>query len=599
MIAIVSFVVLVLVLLSFGERLTRLAGLRPGPLLERLSLSWTLSIGVVTLAVFGLAALHLVTRWSALLLVGMMALASLGPARDLFRELRGVAWGEILLRRSGWDRVLLALIGLFLAGGLVMALAPPTGMDTGIYHFTIPKVILQNHGLVPRSDIWIHKTGGFYMVYVLGMALGGEIVAKLLAFGMAVAGVGLAASVSERLRSGTGLAAMFIVLSTPLSAGYLGYEYLELPVLSYVLAAFLAVLRSSEGKVWTILACGLTGLALSTKPSAFATGILLPTALGLMLLRERQRGAVTVIASLALFALTAGFWSLWNYATTGMLVYRYPGTSLSASDEGGATLGPWWVGLIRQLGILATLGIYWTDSAGPMIVVGLIGVAVFLWRRESRIAVLLCAASVVGYLAVLVVLAPDYLFTGFGARYLAPSIVGFGGPAAAQFVGWVRERPGPLRTAVLLALLLPAAPLLVLKGGKAAVAAPAAVGLESRSAYLGKKVETFAACEVLNRLPDPNVKVLFAGVRPYYLDRPFVWIPYLGPNAFLGGVTTREEFVRRVREQGITHILHEPGGFRVAPFLESDGLSGPPFREIGRWPWKYDKTVRLYAVEPP
>jgi hypothetical protein len=163
----------------------------------------------------------------------------------------------------------------------------------------------------------------------------------------------------------------------------------------------------------------------------------------------------------------------------------------------------------------------------------------------------------------------------------------------------VRERPGPLRTAVLLALLLPAAPLLVLKGGKAAVAAPAAVGLESRSAYLGKKVETFAACEVLNRLPDPNVKVLFAGVRPYYLDRPFVWIPYLGPNAFLGGVTTREEFVRRVREQGITHILHEPGGFRVAPFLESDGLSGPPFREIGRWPWKYDKTVRLYAVEPP
>jgi hypothetical protein len=598
-IALLALFVLVPVFVSFGERLSRLLGLRPGPLLERLSLSWTLSTGVVTLLVFGMAALHVVTRWSCLLLVVLMGLASCGAARDLLRDLRSVAWRDVLLPGSRLDRILLALIGLFLLTGLAVALAPPTGMDTGVYHFTIPKVILQNRGLVSRDDIWIHKTGGFYMLYVLGMALGGEIAAKLLAFAMALAGAGLCASVSGRLRSGTGLVALFVVLSTPLSAGYLGYEYLELPVMSYALAAFLSILRASEGATWTVMACGLTGLAVSTKPSAFAVGVLLPAALGLMLARGGRQKLPAAIGGLALFALTSGFWFLWNYAETGMLVYRYSGMSAGAVDGGSAPMAPWWAGVARQLGILATLGVYWTDSAGPVIVAGLAGFAMFLWRRESKPAFLLCVSCVAGYLGVLAVLAPDYLFTGFGARYLAPCVVGFGTPVAAQFVAWVRERPGPLRTAVLLALLLPAVPLLVLKAGKAVVATPAALGLESRSAYLGKKIETFAACEELNRLPDPNVNVLFAAVRPYYLDRPFVWIPYTGPNRFFRNVNTWEDFIRRLRESGITHVLHEPGGFRSVPFIEAHDFGQPPFREIGRWPWKQDQSVRLYAVDPP
>src|SRR6185503_1892131 len=162
---------------------------------------------------------HGVTRWTCLGLVAAMAVVSLGSARDLAGELRRVAWRDLFRPADRLDRILVALVGCFLAGGLVIALAPPTGMDTGIYHFTIPKVILQNRGLVLRDDLWIHKWGGFYMVYVLGMALGGEIVAKLLAFAMAMAWVGLCSGVAERLRAGTGRVAAFILLSTPVSVG--------------------------------------------------------------------------------------------------------------------------------------------------------------------------------------------------------------------------------------------------------------------------------------------------------------------------------------------------------------------------------------------
>jgi hypothetical protein len=596
-IALVAFLVLLVVLLSFGERLAGLAGIRPGPLLERLSFSWALSTGGVTLLVFGMAALHAVTPWSLLGLLGLLGLVSLGAARDLFRRLSEVAWGEVLGRPRGLDRLLLAGVGLFLAGGMVMALAPPTGMDTGIYHFTIPKVILQNRGLVSRDDIWIHKSGGYYMIYVLGMALGGEITAKLLAFATALAGVGLCAAVADRLRAGSGLLAAFILLSTPLSAGYLGYEYLELPVLTYLSAALLAILRGSEGRIWTLLACGLTGLAVSTKPSAFAAAVLAPVSLGMMLARDRGRAVPAALGALVLLAVTSGFWLVWNYASTGMLIYRYAGVSLG-SDRPPAS-GPLWLGVAKLAGYLATSGVYWTDSAGPLIPLGLAGFAFFLWKRASPLPFLLAGGSVAGYAGCLLIGAPDYLFTGFGARYLAPCVIGFGVPVAAQFVAWVRESSGLLRTAVLLALFLPAAPLLVLKAGKVAVAAPAAIGLESRSAYLGKKIETFAACERLNSLSDPGVKVLFAGVRPYYLDRPFVWVPYLGPNPFFQGVTTWDAFVLRLRERGITHVLYEPGGFHGAPFVEAHEFGPPTFREIGRWPWKYDRSVRLYEVQPP
>jgi hypothetical protein len=595
LIAVLAFILLASVFAGFGDRLVRLLGLRPGPPGERLSLSFVLSVGAVTLVVFALAAFHALTPWTCLALAAAMGAAACGPIRDGVRGARAVAWRDLVWPTGRLDRAMTVLIGAFLGTGLLMALAPPTGMDTGVYHFTIPKVILQNRGLVPREDIWIHKSGGFYLLTAFGMALGGEILAKLLGFAMAVAGAGLCAAVAERLRPGAGRIAAFILVSTPLSAGYLGYEYLELPILTYVLAATLAILRGAEGRTWTILACALAGLGFSAKPSAFAVALLAPVALGMLLLRDRGRAAVAAVLSLLALGVTAGFWSFWNYATTGSLVYRYPGTAVDSGAISGG--GPLWSGVAHLLSGLVTTGLFWTDSAGPFVVAGLAGFACFLWKRERRLAVVLCAASLAGYVGGLALLAPAQLFSDFGARYFAPCLVGFGVPAAAQFAGWVRERPGLLRVAALSALILPAAPLLVLKTGKAVVAAPAALGFESRSAYLGKKIETFAACDLLNRLPSPDVKVLFAGVRPYYLDRPFIWIPYTGGIPFLRGVKTRAEFLRRVREQEITHVLYEPAPSRDPWFSDPDTLFAAPFREIGRWPWKQGDWVRLYELE--
>jgi hypothetical protein len=151
-----------------------------------------------------------------------------------------------------------------------------------------------------------------------------------------------------------------------------------------------------------------------------------------------------------------------------------------------------------------------------------------------------------------------------------------------------------LRVCLIAGLLLPAAPLLALKAGKAAVAAPAAFCLESRSHYLAKKIETFEACEILNRLPDPEVRVLFIAHRPYYLDRPMM------PDQFWDDLHSRDDLVRQIREQKVTHVLVEPNSWRPGWSRDPDAVLGSaPFREIGRWPWKQDRWVKLYVVERP
>ena len=54
-----------------------------------------------------------------------------------------------------------------------------------------------------------------------------------------------------------------------------------------------------------------------------------------------------------------------------------------------------------------------------------------------------------------------------------------------------------------------------------------------------------------------------------------------------------------MRDLKITHVLYEPSVTRDRWFADPDALFGPPFREIGRWPWKQNESVRLYELENP
>jgi hypothetical protein len=601
LVAVPVFALLLLVFWSFGDRVLRAMGLRTEGALERFALPTTLSLGAVTLAVFGLAVARQVTWISCLALAAAMAALSIPELRANLRTLRegvrALPWKTVLWPRGGWQSWATWMSGIVVLLGAVQALAPVTGMDTGMFHFAAVKMMVREHGLLAAPDDWFHRTGGYYMVYLFGMALEGEGLARLFSFLASPLALLLAGATSERLRPGTGRIAASIIALSPLFSGFTGYQYLELSMLLYLTGALLAFTRyqANGTRGWAVLAAALLGFAMGVKITSFPILVFVIPLVLAAVRREGPRAWALVLIGMATFAVPAGFWPVWNWATTGSFVHGY---LLQAFEDAAARMGPdtsqWFPQLLVALGSVVTTSEYWIDSAGPFVIAGIVGALIFRKPAESRLPATLVLCAVAFYLFVLVVRLRSYLWVDAHARYLGPSLLGFGTLAAAPFMDWMRSGPRAVRIALIAGLLLPAVPLIVLKAGKAAVATPVVLGLESRSHYLGKKIETYEACEILNALPDPQVRVFFVARRPYYLDRP------MQPYGFAVGFRSRDEMIRRVREAGITHVLYEPAESSHAWLKDPDATFGSkPFVELRRWPWKQRDWVRLYAVEKP
>ena len=600
MVAVPGFALLLLIFWSFGDRVMRGLGLRTEGAVERFAFSTTISLGAVTLSIFALAVTRHVTWISCLVLASGMAVVSLRELRANLGTLKAgvasVSWKQAAWPGRRWQAWAAWLSGIIVALGAIQALAPVTGMDTGRFHFAAIKHMVHAHGLLPAPDDWYHRTGGYYMVYLFGMALGGEGLARLMSFAASPLALLLAGAASERLRPGTARIGAAVVALSPLFTGFTGYQYLELSVLLYVAAAFLAFHRyQKEGdRAWAVLAAMLTGFALGVKVTAFPILVfLLPLVLAAVR-REGPRAGVLIAIGVLAFSIPAGFWPIWNWSTTGSFVHGY----LHMGSDDAASSGPdesrWLSQSFAALGSIVTTSEYWIDSAGPFVIAVVFGVLLFRKPAESRMPALLVVGAIAFYMFVLIVRLRTYLWVDCHARYLGPFLLGFGAAAAAPFLGWMQSGPKLVRMALIAGLLLPGLPLIALKAGKAAVAAPAAFGLESRSHYLAKKIETYEACEILNNLPDPDVRVHFLAQRPYYLDRP------LAPNDFWQGVRGKEDYVRRLRETGITHVIYEPSSVALPWLKDPDAVFGSrPFVELRRWPWKQHGWVRLYVLEKP
>jgi hypothetical protein len=594
------FLPVLLAVLSLGDRVASALG-PPRSLTERLGLGLAAGLGILMISFFLLAVAGLASTVSAVVLFGIFLALSWSNVRPLLLRLVGGARGlERPYTADGWAAWGAAA---FAALGGLMALAPPTGMDAGILHFALPKVLLQEGRLPLREDMATPRSIGFTMVYAFGMALGGEILAKLLGYASGVAAILLGAAAGERVRPGAGPWAALALVSTPFVSSHLGYEYLEIPALSFTLAGTLCLLRyaGGEGSAWAVAAAVGAGLAVFAKSSAFAAATIVPVALALVWRRRDPRRWATLAACAAGFAATAGLWGLW---WSFVFVPAQGGTAAAflrdevLSRPGAAELG--WAAL-RTLGVLVTAGTYWSESCGPLIVAGAAGAVLFRKYGAPSALVPLLALSVLVHIAVLAAASPvQILEPWFQGRYAAPALIGFGAPAAGAFIHWARGRGGLLGAAVTIAAVAVAVPMLGVKAARTAVAVPAALGLEDRSSYLSRKVESFAACAWVNGLPRSDVRVLYMGYRPYYLDRPYIRCLDGTYAPFFRDIRSREDFLRKLRSERVTHVLFERPRMPQAGWLGDPRrfFTSPPFREVGRWEHPGGHWVLVSEFEP-
>jgi len=592
-IALPGFLIVGTVFVVFGDRLARALKLGSERPAERFGLGLAVSFAVVTFAVFLLALARRVSFASSAILLGLMACVSLFSLRETGRW--AGSWVSSLRPRRTAEGAMGALAGTLVVLGGLAAMAPPTGIDTLHYHFVAVKRMLQAGGLVPDGGPYFHRTGGFYFPYLLGMALQGDGLAKFFNFAAASSALALIAAAADRLKPGAGVPAAAAAASSPVVAAYLGYEFLELPALMYVSAALYAAVRyrAGDGGRWAAAALAFAGFGLGVKPSNFAVLVLAAFVAIELLRRDGTRAWRPLAAGTLVAAVGAGFWPLWNLASVGRLFPSYAFFEAPASETHPSFLA--WVGSVAWF-ILAAPP-YWSDAFGPLLVLGAVGAALFRVGHGGRFLSSAAALSLVLYVGFIATAMPGYFSRAVHShnRYLSPVLVALGAAAAGVFLRWALDGSPAARRLALAAVFIPALPLLALKAGRTAVAVPAALGIESRDSYLGKKIEVYDACLAVNRLPEP-VRVLPLVHQPYFLDRPVVELWTIDWR----NVRSGEDLARAARSAGATHVLVEP---RIP---ENCGLPGgtnafvpPDFREIGDgWDHWDGRRIRLYELSP-
>jgi hypothetical protein len=596
-------ILLLFIFLGFGKRLLRLARIEGETVPEGFGLSLAAGLAAASLLVFVLAAARLISPASIILLLAAMLLFSI-------REIVETATSRIRSRKALGDKApglnsgsapagAKTIITLLVLSATVMSLAPPTGTDALSIHLVTPKRMLQESGLAATGEYHFHRPGAFYFIYLVAMAIKGDVVAKLLNLSTSFSALALVYSTSERLRKGTGFLAAFIMSSTPIMVGYMGYENLEIPSMMFVTVSLYSMVRYRQGGgcQWLTASVSAAGFAAGMKVSGFSAFTLgLWFALEAFLTRGWKPSWKPILTGIAVAGVAVGYWPIWNQLTIGRALPAYadPGNTSGIVLPGGSVS----TALFQIAFATLTLSLHWTDSLGPWIIVALVGAVFFRGRSGGLWLTGLFASCLLFYLTVVGILAPHFLKTGVHShvRYQSLCLIPLGSLLAATFAGWASSFQGWARRLTGLAIILPAIAFLSLKAIKATVCLPVVVGLESQDTYISKKIETYRACREVNGMHREGSRIFAALYWPYHLDHPYD--SFFSPE--YTGTNSLTEWISRMRHRGVTHVLVEPI-YALPPGIPTARELGhcPDFREIARWPHWCGHPIALYRISSP
>jgi hypothetical protein len=231
-----------------------------------------LGLGILSYSTFVLAALQLLYPEGVYILMGLSAVfALLGWLR--WRRPPELAGRPTLPDMSFSDRCVGTIVVACLLLGLLLALTPAVGKDALIYHLAVPKLFLKHQGIyfIP-GNIFAHYPLNAEMLYVIGLSLRGDILAKGIHFVMVLSILlGMWQFARHHISETRFLPLALLIFYTIPSvfvASHVAYN--DLTVSFYTFLAVYAFVNwfSRRHNAWLVLSGVFSGLAVSTKYTA-------------------------------------------------------------------------------------------------------------------------------------------------------------------------------------------------------------------------------------------------------------------------------------------------------------------------------------------
>lgn len=565
--------------LLIGRGLLRIIGLNLSTRLETATFSAGLGAGAVILGLFFMGAAGLLLPRLALgICVSLTAILAF-LQRDIFRKNPNPA------PRARWmlmDRILAGLLVLAGAVYLTEALAPEIFYDSLVYHLAVPKLWWLERRMVPTpANCFSGIPFNIEVLFGLGLALSGDVAAKLLHFACGVGAVASIVALARRYGSPrAGWLAALLFVGPPMVALEFGKTAIELgTTLFVVLAAFSLALGLEETRPeirwrWLLLSGIFCGLNMGTKYTAwiFYPALAIPLFLHWKtrenrVLKDLAREQLLIAVPAALTVLP---WLVKNYLFYKNPIYPFltnvfanPANGLSnfaaLKGEAGRNLaaqfGSW-------SGALAYLLEPWTvslkgrtdaDYLGPAFLIFLPLLFFIRWRPTTTL-----------FFRIFFLQWLFYSVSSFVARFWIPSLA-----LLAVLTGIAMadgEIPKPMKAAgVALALVATTVNLcwgwlyLYMMEGWQVVQ-----GDKSAADYLNRPHSTypnpyFAAADYINRHAPPDARAMVLGdARAFYLERPYFAATVYDRHPIFNWTEDSadgEALYRKFKDNNVTHIL--------------------------------------------
>lgn len=491
----------------------------------------------------------------------------------------------------GFISVLLSIILIILLINFIGAIAPETQYDSLNYHLTVPRIYIENHGLVDLPYILqSYFAKSVEMLYGLGLIISGQITAKLFSFNFGILIAGAIICFGKRFSSlETGIVAAALFYVCPLVGWLSTTTYIDLAVALYIFSAIytLALYWRTNKQGFLILCCFMSGFALSAKLNAVLA--LIPIGISILVIsyinseksfsKSLYNG---MIFGIFILILAMPFY-LVTYFHTGNPIFPFcnalfkspllPGVNTFMNLKG--------FGMGYDLKSFIQLPwnlTYYSESFIEGAPGGLLGIAVlialpfifFIWHKLSRVVKLLIFINVV--------VIGLWFVIGQYLRYILPIFPVLTILAAFTLLcfkgGYRFKFSNGIINIIVIVGLFATVPISLISFWNIPERIPykVALGIESPDSYLSRVVRSYSASFYLNRHYDSNkIRVfLIAPEQRFYLKAPAEYpATSLNINRDFFKINTPEELTSYLKEKGFTHILIDTV---VAPIVSKNAL---------------------------
>jgi hypothetical protein len=533
-----------------------------------------LGFGILSYSVFVLGAFQFLYPAVVYLLIGVLALLSvLGWMRARHLSHRTPDFKKAA---SLWDKGATIVLVVCLLFGFLLVLTPAVGKDALIYHLAAPKLFLKHHGLyfVP-GNIFSHYPLGGEMLYVVGLALRGEVLAKGIHFVMGLSILlGMWQFMKHHISEALFIPLALLIFYTIPSVFVTSHKaYNDLTVTFYAFLAVYAFVNwfARRQSVWLILCGVFSGLAMSTKYTALFLPFL--GCLGILWACRHQKLSVQSTLRLLLAYFTCTFivgspFYIKNWMMTGNPFYPFMYGIFGGKglDPEQARLYDLFVrGLGTGRGFFDYLLLPWNVSVnarmnGPEFD-GILG-PVFILMLPFALGMRKIAIKAKIVLTYCLLAFMFWASSAQQIRYLIP-IFPFLAMMTAYILSYYRSRRGVFAVlTVFIAGSLAFNGYHMVKDFVRIGPVDVITGQEDRDTFLSRMLPSYAMFQYVNtHLPeDSNVFLIYMKNlgylcnRPYYSDSMFESYTI---EKILAHAATPADVHHALKEKGFTHILYD------------------------------------------